>query len=170
MQVKQLMSRPVVTCPMDATADQAARLMWEFDCGVIPVVGDDGRLAGVVTDRDICMAAYTQGRHLAAIPVASAMAKQVVAVHVDDAVEQVEALLADNQVHRVPVIDGTGRPVGVVSTNDLVRLAARARQAAVHRELVKTLAAICEPRTQTADRPDGRLPARRGRPAGAARA
>ena len=80
MQIKDIMSHPVVSCPADSTLDQAARLMWEFDCGIVPVIGDDGRLVGVVTDRDICMAAYTQGKTLSAIPVGTAVAPQVVAI------------------------------------------------------------------------------------------
>lgn len=146
MQIKQVMSHPVVTCPADSTLDQAARLMWEFDCGVIPVVGDDGRLMGVVTDRDICMAAYTQGRALNAIPVSTAMAKQVVAGHADDSVESVETLMRSSQVRRIPILDGENRPVGLVSMNDLARVAARAHRPGVDRELVKTLAAVCQPR------------------------
>ena len=150
MQIKQVMSQPVVTCPADSTLDQAARLMWEFDCGVVPVVGDDGRLTGVVTDRDICMAAYTQGRALNAIPVSTAMAKQVVAAHDDDSVESVETLMRTSQVRRVPILDGEDRVTGLVSMNDLARLAVRAHRPGVDRELVKTLAAVCQPREHTA--------------------
>ncbi len=123
--------------------------MWEFDCGMIPVVNDDGRLAGVVTDRDICMAAYMQGRPLRTIPVASAMAKQVVASHTDDSIEAAEGLMRDNQIRRLPVLDRDGRPVGVVSLNDLARLAARAKQSSVDREIVLTLGAICQPHART---------------------
>jgi CBS domain-containing protein len=154
MQIKDAMTQPVVTCSMTSTLEDAARLMWECDCGIIPVVGDDGRLSGVVTDRDICMAAYTQGKPLRAIPVTTAMARQVVASHVGDGVEQVEALMRETQVRRVPVLDNEGRPVGIVSLNDLARLAARARRSGVDRELVQTLAAVCRPRTsiQASDR------------------
>jgi CBS domain-containing protein len=150
MQIKDVMSHPVVTCAADSTLDHAARLMWEFDCGVIPVVDDDGRLAGVVTDRDICMAAYTQGRPLDAIPVSTAMAKQVVAGHGNDSVESIEALMRTSQVRRVPILDGEDRITGLVSMNDLARLASRAHRPAVDRELVKTMAAVCEPREHTA--------------------
>ena len=146
MHVKDIMSHPVVTCPTSSTLDHAARLMWEFDCGVIPVVGDDGRVAGMVTDRDICMAAYTQGKPLNAIPVTSAMAHEVVAVHADDSIEHAEALMRGSQVRRLPVLDGASRPAGLVSMNDLARLSARARKSAVDRELVQTLAAVCQPR------------------------
>lgn len=146
MQIKDLMSHPPVTCPANSTLDHAARLMWEFDCGIIPVVNDDGRLAGVVTDRDVCMAAYTQGRSLASIPIATAMGKQVVAVHASDPIEQAERLMRDNQIRRLPVLDADGRPIGLVSMNDLARLAARAKKSGVDRELVRTLAAVCQPR------------------------
>ena len=146
MQIKEIMTQPVVTCPLDTTLDQAARLMWEFDCGIIPVTAADGRLVGVVTDRDICMAAYTQGALLSAIPVSTAMAKQVVAVHGEELIEQAEHLMRESQIRRVPVLDAENRPVGIVSMNDLARLAARAHKRVVDHELVLTLAAVCKPR------------------------
>ena len=146
MRIQDVMSHPPVTCPKSSTLDHAARLMWEFDCGVIPVVDDDGRLAGIITDRDICMAAYTQGRLLAAIPITTAMASHVVASRASDPVEQVEQLMRDNQIRRLPVVDQDGRPIGIVSMNDLARLAARAKKSAVDRDLVKTMAAVCQPR------------------------
>ena len=136
------MNQPPVTCPIDGTLDQPARLMWEFDCGFIPVVSDDGRLAGVVTDRDICMATYFQGKPLGHIPVGIAMAHAVIAVHADDTVEQAEVLMRDNQIRRLPVVDNDGRPVGVVAMNDLARLASRVNRSAIDREVVQTLAAV----------------------------
>jgi CBS domain-containing protein len=145
MSVNEIMTHPAVTCPTSSTLDQAARLMWEFDCGSIPVVDDSGRVCGMVTDRDICMAAYTQGKPLTAIPVTTAMAHDVVAVHGEDNVEHAEALMRRAQVRRLPVLDGEGRPVGLVSLNDLARLSARAKKSAVDRELVQTLAAVCQP-------------------------
>jgi CBS-domain-containing membrane protein len=149
MHIKDIMSHPAVTCPAASTLDHAARLMWEFDCGIIPVVDDEGRLTGVITDRDICMAAYTQGRPIATIPVTTAMASHAVAVHGDDVIEQAEELMRENQIRRLPVLDGNGRPIGLVSMNDLARLAAQARKSGVDRELVRTLAAVCKPREKT---------------------
>ena len=147
MQIKAIMSHPVVTCPTDSTLDQAARLMWEFDCGIVPVIGEDGRLVGIVTDRDICMAAYTQGRALDAIPVGTAMATPVVAVHTQELIEQAEHLMRERQIRRLPVLDDDNHPVGMVSMNDLTRLAARVHKSAVNRELVETLAAVGKPRS-----------------------
>jgi CBS domain-containing protein len=146
MHIQDVMTHPVVTCPVDSSADVPARLMWEFDCGVIPLVDGDGRLAGIVTDRDLCMAAYTQNKPLSEIQTASAMAPDVVRCHPTDAIETVESLMRDHQIRRVPVIDADGRPVGLFAMNDLARLASRARKSGVDREVVRTLAAVCQPR------------------------
>lgn len=164
MRIKEIMSHPVVTCPVDSTADAPARLMWEFDCGVIPLVDHEGRLAGIVTDRDLCMAALTQGKALSEIRSSSAMAAHVAVVHPEESVEAVEAVMRANQIRRVPVVDVESRPVGLVSLNDLSRLAAKARKSGVDRELVDTLAAICQPRGHavplvSAPYADGQIPA-----------
>jgi CBS-domain-containing membrane protein len=146
MHLKEIMRHPVVTCPADSTLDVAARLMWEHDCGTVPVVGSDGRLAGIITDRDICMAAYRQNRALPQILLMDVMSKPVFACRAEDTVESVEALMRDNHVRRVPIIDREARPIGVVALDDLARLADRAKRSGVDRELVETLAAIARPR------------------------
>jgi CBS domain-containing protein len=146
MHIKELMTHPAVTCSTGDHLDVPARLMWEYDCGLVPVVNDEGRLAGVVTDRDICMAAYTQGQPLHAIPVTTAMASKVLAGHADDAIEDAERLMRDAQIRRLPIVDEAGRPEGVLSLNDIARATARTRKSSLDRELVATLAAICEPR------------------------
>ena len=146
MRVQEIMSHPVVTCSADSSANDAARCMWDHDCGTVPVVDREGRLVGIVTDRDICMAAYTQGGALEAIPVRNAMATHVLVCHIDDSIETAEQLMREGQVRRVPVIDNDGRPTGIVSMNDLARLAATTRTNTVDREFVKTLAVVSEPR------------------------
>jgi CBS domain-containing protein len=150
MRIKDIMSQPTVTCPTSAALDAAARLMWEFDCGMIPIVGDDGRLAGLVTDRDICLAAYMHRKPLHLIPVTKVMVKQVITTDADDTVESAEHLMRDNHIRRLPVIDREGRPAGVVSIDDLAKLAARDKKGAVDPELIETLAAVSRPRTAPA--------------------
>ncbi len=153
MKIREVMNQPAVTCPTSATLDNAARLMWEFDCGVVPVVDDNGRVAGVVTDRDICMAAYTQGKTLHAISVTSAMARKVVTVQAGQSVRTAERLMRQHKVRRLPVIDGEAGIVGLVSMNDLARLAADTGEPGVDHALVSTLAAVCEPRLRALSRP-----------------
>lgn len=150
MLVEQLMSQPAITCTQDDRLNTAAQLMWENDCGVLPVVDDDGRLVGILTDRDICMSAYTQGRSLQELSVSNAMAKQVFSCHPQDSVDAAEQLMSTVQVRRVPVVDDENHPVAVLSLNDIARNAASARGGHnLDDNVVQTLAAICEPRQRT---------------------
>ena len=146
------MKREVKVCTAADTLNRAAELMWEFDCGCIPVVSanGDGALIGVVTDRDIAMAAYTQGKQLCAISVPTAMAHKVIACHAADGISQAEALMRDNQVRRLPVLDQNEQLVGILSLNDVAREAQReaasGKRAEVTGESVsETLASICQP-------------------------
>lgn len=144
--VKDLMSHPAVTCLPTDTLDTPARLMWQYDCGVVAVVNADGRLTGMVTDRDLCMSAYTQGRPMQVIPVATAMAGNPIAVQSTETIDAAEDLMRDHQIRRLPVVDDAGRPVGVLSLNDLARLAARSHDSETDHRIARTLAAICQPR------------------------
>lgn len=147
MRIEQIMSQPVLTCSIHDNLNTAAQLMWEHDCGAIPVADDEGRLVGIVTDRDICMATYTQGSAPQAISVSSAMAKEVRSCQPSDSIETVERLMRESQVRRIPIIDDENHPIGLVSLNDISREAARAKKRnGVDREVVDTLAAICQPR------------------------
>src|SRR5690348_5418558 len=69
MKVKWIMTQGAKTCRPDTSLRDAALTMWKMDCGMLPVVADGGRTVGVVTDRDICMAAATKGRHVGDIRV-----------------------------------------------------------------------------------------------------
>jgi CBS domain-containing protein len=149
--VSDLMTQPVRSCSIHDAAVTPASLMWEHDCGMVPVVDDDGRLAGVVTDRDICMAAYLQGRPLSDIPIDTFMAPHVATCRPDDEVVWAEHLMSLRQVHRLPVVDNSGRPVGVLSLGDLARVApvpmARRPGTDLGSDLLQTMAAISQPRT-----------------------
>ena len=119
MRVQDLMSHPAITCHVNDDLNVPAKLMWDHDCGVILVVRGDGKLEGVITDRDICMAAYTQGRSLDQILVNSVMAMHIISAHPDQKLGEVERMMAEHQVRRIPVVDDDNRPVGVLSLNDL---------------------------------------------------
>lgn len=138
--VRELMVRAVHACRPEDTLDVAARIMWEQDCGFVPVTDAVGRLCGVLTDRDACMAAWTQGRSLLAIPVAAAMATKVVVLHPDDPLERAHELLRTHRLRRLPVVDGDQHVVGVLSLKDLAAHA-RARPAA-QAEVAETLVQV----------------------------
>jgi CBS domain-containing protein len=149
MNASQLMTKAVQSCSASDNLQCAMQIMWEQDCGVVPVVDGDKKVIGIVTDRDVAVAAYTQGRPLWQIPVSSAMAKQVHGVRENDPLEVVETLMRRVQVRRVPVLDGDGRLKGILSMNDLARHAHRSAGRKANGlsgdSIAQTLAAICEP-------------------------
>lgn len=119
--VADFSTRNVTTCNAHDSAERAAQLMWDNDTGFLPVVDDDDIVVGAVTDRDLCMAAYTQGKSLAQIEVRSAASLGVVTVRGTDSVDSVEALMRKYRIRRVPVVDLEGHPTGVLSVADLAR-------------------------------------------------
>ena len=120
MKVADLMTRAVRACAIHDTLNDAARIMWDHDCGCAPVVDAHGRLAGIVTDRDLCMAAYTQGVPLAAIPVERAMSARVISCARGDDLETAHRLMRTHLIHRLPVVDTRGHLLGILSLSDLV--------------------------------------------------
>ena len=122
MKVGNLMNPNVETVRAGDDLAQAAMVMWRKDCGFAPVV-DDGRVVGVITDRDICMASATKHEAPEAIAVRDTMASQVFTCRVDDEIESALGLMKERQVHRLPVLDGDDRLAGVISFSDVVRQA-----------------------------------------------
>jgi CBS domain-containing protein len=147
MRIREIMNKPVVSCRPSDTLNVAAQAMWEHDCGAIPVAGDDGRLVGIITDRDICMATYTKSRAPQTISVAEVMAKRVTSCKADESAEVAEGMMRDKQIRRVPIVDDDNRPIGMLSQSDLARNAASApRRNTVERDFIHTMASISQPR------------------------
>lgn len=133
----------VKSCGTNDNLERAAQIMWENDFGAVPVVDGDGRVVGMITDRDSCMAAYMQGRPLGQILVSNAMSKRVHGAMENDPLEVVENMMRRVRVRRVPVLDAKGRLNGILSMNDLVRHAHRSLGRTT--SVGQTIAAICEP-------------------------
>jgi CBS domain-containing protein len=152
MKAEQWMSRTVQTCRPGTSLNDAARLMWEHDCGILPVLEAGGRVVGAITDRDLCMCAYFSGKSLAELRVAEAMSNAVFTCRPEDTLEQVIRVMADHQVRRLPVIDARGKLVGLLSMNDLVRQLMSLEDGREHARLVTRLveaqASICETRAR----------------------
>ncbi|MFZ2063212.1 MAG: CBS domain-containing protein [Candidatus Binatus sp.] len=153
MKVDHLMTREIQVCKAHESLNRAAQIMWERDCGFVPVISSNGNgaLIGVVTDRDIAMATYIQGKPPLAIPLSRLISRKPISCHADDDITKAEALMRANQVRRLPVVDRSGHMVGVLSLNDIAREVRREKGAGRKREvtaktLSETLAAIGEPR------------------------
>lgn len=144
MRISEIMTKNVRTCGPKQDLAAAARLLWTGDCGVLPVVtGPERKVVGMITDRDICMAAWTQARALADIPVEVAMADHVVCCAPDEDAREVLERLRERHVRRLPVVDGAGQLLGLVSLVDLARAAAAG--ALPCEGVVKALAGIGAP-------------------------
>jgi len=146
MRVRELMTSEVRTCRAETSLAEAVREMWEGDCGALPVVNDEGRVIGMITDRDICIALATRGRSADRVAV-----REVAHGHVhtclrdDDATVALQTMKA-HKIRRLPVVDAEGHVQGILSLNDVVTHAGSASPT----EVVNTLASICEHRRPTA--------------------
>jgi CBS domain-containing protein len=138
---RSLMSTHVRACSPDDSLAQAAQLMWNNDCGAIPVLADDKVLA-VITDRDVCMATFTQGRPPSQLQVKDAMSKQLFSCAPDASIASVLATMADKHVRRLPVVSGDAKLVGIISLADVARWAKSLTSPAVDAALTETLGAI----------------------------
>jgi CBS domain-containing protein len=121
VKVTDVMTSEVHACTTHDRLNAAARIMWDHDCGCAPVVDTHGKLVGIVTDRDICMAAYTQGEPLQSIPIERAMSAKVISCGRTDDIESAHRLMRTHEVHRLPVVDSHGRLAGILSLSDLLK-------------------------------------------------
>ena len=119
MQIAEVMSPGPIMCAPETTVAEAAHLMWEGDCGVLPVVA--GRtLKGVVTDRDLFIALATRDAKASQLTVGAVLQANLVTCSPRDDVHQAMGKMKAHRVRRLPVVDGDGTLVGIVSMNDLV--------------------------------------------------
>jgi CBS domain-containing protein len=126
MRVEQVMSRPVHFCHPEDSLAKAACLMWDHDCGCLPVVAEGAhRVAGMITDRDICMHALFENKPLAELQVKQAMATDVQVCRPYDELSVADEIMRGARLRRLPVLDDDGNLVGMVTLADLAREAQR---------------------------------------------
>jgi CBS domain-containing protein len=155
MRVEDLMTQSVQSCRPEDSLEEAARVMWEHDCGALPVcTASDGerRAIGMITDRDICMGALFQSKPLRELRVSEVMAKKVRVCNPRDSLAGVENSMRENRIRRLPVVSPDGALLGMISLADLAREAARERskqrKEITETEVGDTLAAICRSSAQ----------------------
>lgn len=124
LEVGDLMTRNVVSVRASEPLSAAARLLWDHDCGAIPVLEEEGeRVVGMVTDRDICMAAWSRNLAPSLIVTSEAMSHGLVYCSPTDSIETAESIMRSRKVRRLPVLDADGRMVGILSFTDIARVA-----------------------------------------------
>lgn len=142
MKIKDIMTREPAICSRGTNLAAAAKLMLDADCGILPVVDDESKLVGVVTDRDMYIALATRNRLAAQVTVGEVARTTVFTCAPDDDVESALQTMRQHRVRRLPVAGFGGAVAGIVSMNDIV-LAAGARKPVRNEAVVETLQAIC---------------------------
>ena len=146
MKVKEVMTSPIQTCAPGTNLAAVATMMWDSDCGALPVVDHDGKVVGVITDRDICIAVATKGRPAAEITVWETTTGKAYSIRPDQDVKEALHLMEKEKVRRLPVVDEDGTVLGMLSMNDLILVAderrGRAAPALTSAEVVQALKSI----------------------------
>ena len=119
MDVREIMTTPVQTLSPEDTLNCAVKLMRDHALGCVPIVGSDGKLVGVLTDRDITLAAYEFGEPLWKLRIAESMHRPVYTCRADDSLETAARIMRARRVRRLPVVDDSERPIGMISLDDL---------------------------------------------------
>jgi CBS domain-containing protein len=143
MKVKDLMKKNVFCVAANQTLNDAAHLMWEHNCGCAPVLDAESHVTGMVTDRDIAMAAYFEGKCLAEIPISTTQSRKLVACKPEDDLTDVQLMMQSHQVHRIPVVGENSEPVGIISLNDIAMAYKSGNKSVKAKDVSDTLSAIC---------------------------
>lgn len=148
MKVKEVMTpNPTAIWLTESLAD-AAKLMWDNDCGVLPVIKDGRKVVGMITDRDICMATAIKDSNPSAISLEEVMSPRVHMTNSEDDILEALQTMQAYKIRRLPVVDAEGELAGILSMNDVV-LKAKETQgkeapAIEYADVVKTYQAICQ--------------------------
>ena len=158
LRICDLMTREVASARPEASLYAVADLMRDRDCGAVPVVDEAGSPVGIVTDRDIVLAAVEQNRPLAEMRARDAMTRPVVTIHEHERLSHAESLMCRYQIRRLAVVNNEGRLLGMLSLGDLARLAGRDpdRSEMGREAIAATLAAISAPAPGPSLPPPGR--------------
>ncbi|HKW63734.1 MAG TPA: CBS domain-containing protein [Candidatus Acidoferrum sp.] len=120
MKVKEVMTQSAVCCMPETNVGSAVELMWSRNVGMLPVVDDDGKLIGVVTDRDICIAMGTRNRLPGELTVGEIAIQKVFTCKPNDDIHEALYEMGNHQVRRLPVVNDQGVPQGLLSLDDLI--------------------------------------------------
>jgi CBS domain-containing protein len=149
MKVKEIMTSDVKCCSPDTNLAAAAKIMWEGDCGSVPVVDDRGKVVGMITDRDICIAAATRPRTEGEIPVRDVISTTLHTCAPGDDVRSAMKTMKARQVRRLPVVGQDGRLNGIVTIHDIAVQANPEKGSGIPpQEVLDTFIAITAPSHQ----------------------
>ncbi len=127
MRIEEIMIRDVQCCGQDTNLAAAAKMMWDSDCGALPVLNVQGQVLGMITDRDICMATATRNKPPSEITVWETVSGKTYSCKMSDDVHTALDIMKRERVRRLPVVDEDGTLQGIVAINDFVLAAEEAK-------------------------------------------
>ncbi len=120
MNVQEIMTSDVQCCSPNTNLAAAAKMMWDSDCGALPVLNVHGQVLGMITDRDICMAAATKNKPASEITVWETVSGKAYICRMADDVHTALDIMKREKIRRLPVVDEDGVLQGIVAMNDLI--------------------------------------------------
>lgn len=139
MNIGDVMIADVTSCSKEESLHTAAMRMRSRGCGALPVVDSHARVVGMLTDRDVCLAACAHDLHLSELRVASAMSASPRTCRAEDDLASAGRMMREHRIRRLPVVDGAGKLVGIISVGDLASEALRAGSALEQRAVLETV-------------------------------
>ena len=121
MNVTDIMVSDVKSCGPDTNLESAAMMMWNEDCGSLPIIDNGGNPIGIVTDRDIAMASALNHKALWDITTSEVMSdRPLFTCNPDDDIKSALEMMQTHKVRRLPVTDNSGHLEGMLSIDDIV--------------------------------------------------
>jgi CBS domain-containing protein len=154
MKVKAIMTTEVKSCRPAAHLAAVAEVMRKFHYGVLPVVDDDGKVLGMITDRDICLAMNQKDHDVSSTEVSAVISSSVYGCAPRDDVKRALKTMRKQKVKRLPVVNRAGALKGILSIGDILLHTRKAKckkgQARRYKDVARTLQAIYEPSVKMA--------------------
>lgn len=146
MLVSDLMIKNVGSCRPENNLAELAEVMWNQRCGAVPIIDDAGKVTGIVTDRDICIALGTRNLRASEVLAREVSPSRCCSCSPDNDVRDAVKTMTTYEVGRLPVVDEEGKLVGILSIDDIIFRAATGTSSLSDREIINTVAAIREER------------------------
>jgi len=147
MTIRDVMTKQVTTCRPETNLAAASALMWENDCAALPALTDSGELAGILTDRDICIALGTRNARASELAVHDVVGTAPLICKSTDDIRSALQTMREARIRRLPVVNEDGALEGMVSIDDIVLSVQRgdgeAGTAVSYRDVATALQAIC---------------------------
>ena len=139
MKVKKIMTKHVGFCHPEDKLTKAVGLMWQYDCGSVPILDEQNKVMGMITDRDVCIAVTTKNRLSSEIAVSEVTNGQIFTCSQKDDIKKVLKIMGKNPIRMLPVVEKLGKLQGIISISDILLAANRK---SLRKQALKTIKAI----------------------------